>query len=92
MLGGQITGSSDVKNYPGVKEKRSGMELMADWQEQCLRFGLKHEIVKVERLTKSGQIFTLYLEGAQAVRAKAVILATGAYPRRTGIKGGGGGG
>lgn len=87
MLGGQITGSSDVKNYPGVKEKRSGMELMADWQEQCLRFGLKREIAKVERLTKSGQIFTLYLEGAQAIRAKAVILATGAYPRRTGIKG-----
>ena len=87
MLGGQITGSSDVKNYPGVKEKRSGMELMADWQEQCLRFGLRQERGKITRIAKSGKIFTLWPEGGKTICAKAVILATGAYPRRTGIKG-----
>ena len=54
--GGQITGSSYVKDYPGVKEKHSGMELMTNWQEQCLKLGLKHEMAKVERLTESDQI------------------------------------
>ena len=44
MPGGQITSSSEMENYPGVAAVTDGMSFMAPWQEQCFRFGLKHEM------------------------------------------------
>ena len=88
MPGGQITSSSEMENYPGVATVMDGMSFMAPWQEQCFRFGLKHEMVNVERIQKdSDGAFTVFLEGGASERAKAVIVATGSKPRRAGIKG-----
>ncbi|WP_301186369.1 FAD-dependent oxidoreductase, partial [uncultured Helicobacter sp.] len=50
MPGGQITGSSEIENYPGVKEVVSGMDFMQPWQEQCFRFGLQHQMSEVVRV------------------------------------------
>ncbi len=47
MPGGQIMNSSEIENYPGIKEVLTGMELMEPWPEQCMRFGLKHQMVEV---------------------------------------------
>ncbi|MBQ7270543.1 MAG: FAD-dependent oxidoreductase, partial [Campylobacter sp.] len=52
MPGGQITSSSEMENYPGVATVTDGMSFMAPLLEQCFRFGLKHEMVKVERISK----------------------------------------
>lgn len=41
MPGGQITGSSEIENYPGVATVLDGMSFMAPWQEQCFRFWAK---------------------------------------------------
>ena len=87
MPGGQITGSSEIENYPGVKEILSGLDFMQPWQEQCFRFGLKHEMVMVNRVSKKGDIFEIHQEDGKVVQAKAVILATGGRPKKTGIKG-----
>ena len=88
MPGGQITSSSEMENYPGVAAVMDGMSFMAPWQEQCFRFGLKHEMVKVEQISKdSDENFTIFLEGGKTQRAKAVIVATGSTPRRAGVKG-----
>ena len=88
MPGGQITSSSEMENYPGVAAVTDGMSFMAPWQEQCFRFGLKHEMVRVLRVSKDGDgNFTIYLEGDQTRRARAVIVATGSTPRRAGIEG-----
>ncbi|MBQ3675661.1 MAG: thioredoxin-disulfide reductase [Campylobacter sp.] len=88
MPGGQITSSSEMENYPGVATVTDGMSFMAPWQEQCFRFGLKHEMVKVERISKDDdENFTIYLEGGKTERAKAVIVATGSTPRRANVKG-----
>ena len=62
MPGGQITGSSEIENYPGVKEILSGLDFMQPWQEQCFRFGLKHEMVMVNRVSKKGDIFEIHQE------------------------------
>ena len=51
MPGGQITGSSEIENYPGQAEIVSGMDLMANWPEQCQRFGLKHEMNQIDYFT-----------------------------------------
>ncbi len=88
MPGGQITSSSEIENYPGVPEVLSGMDLMAKWPEQCMRFGLKHEMKEVSRVSKKDNgIFEIALLGGEVVEAKSVIVCTGSTPRRSGVKG-----
>ena len=87
MPGGQITSSSEIENYPGQVEIVSGMDLMANWPEQCQRFGLKHEMAQIDRVTKSGDIFTLTTNDKKEFQAKTVLIATGSVPKRAGFKG-----
>ena len=87
MPGGQITGSSEIENYPGVKEILSGLDFMAPWQEQCFRFGLKHAMVQVDRISKKDDHFIIHQNDGQNIEARAVIVATGGRPKKTGIKG-----
>ncbi|MDB2562079.1 thioredoxin-disulfide reductase [Sulfurimonas sp.] len=87
MPGGQITGSSEIENYPGVTGEITGMDLMNPWPEQCQRFGLKHEMVNVTRVTKSGDIFTVHKEDGTTTDAHSVIIGTGSSPRRVGFNG-----
>lgn len=88
--GGQITGSSEIENYPGVAAVQSGIDFMAPWQEQCFRFGLKHTMAEVARVEKNGAHFNVIYDegnGEKSVEAKSVIVCTGGRPRRSGIKG-----
>ena len=87
LPGGAITQSSEVENYPGIKEVVTGMDLMAPWPEQCMRFGLKHEMREVLRVQKAQEGFTILLDGEESVTAKSVIVCTGGVPRKAGFKG-----
>ncbi len=87
MPGGQITNSSEIENYPGVTGEITGMDLMMPWPAQCQKFGLKHEMVNVIRVTKSGDTFTIHNEDGTNVNAHSVIIGTGSSPRRAGFKG-----
>ena len=88
MPGGQITQSSEIENYPGFfSHDKTGMDFMDTWQKQCFHFGLKHEMKKVERVAKTGDHFTVTLEGDEKVEAKTVIVCTGSTPKRAGFKG-----
>jgi len=88
MPGGQITGSSEIENYPGVTGEISGMDLMMPWPEQCQRFGLKHsmvEVIRVER--KDDENFVIHKGDGTSEEAMSVIVCTGSTPRRAGFKG-----
>jgi thioredoxin reductase (NADPH) len=87
MPGGQITGSSEIENYPGIAHEVTGMELMDPWPEQCMRFGMKHRMEEVSRVSKDGDIFKIALQGGEIVEAKSVLISTGSTPRRAGIEG-----
>lgn len=87
MPGGQITNSSEIENYPGVAKVVSGIDFMEPWLEQCFRFGLKHEMNEVSRVSKNGEIFELTLADGKKESAKAVIVCTGGNPKRSNIKG-----
>ena len=87
MPGGQITGSSEIENYPGQGNVMSGMELMENWPAQAMKFGLKHEMNQVSKVSKDNDIFTLETADGKTTQAKAVLLATGSVPRRAGFKG-----
>ena len=87
MPGGQITGSSEIENYPGQAEIVSGMDLMANWPEQCQRFGLKHEMNQITSITKENNIFNITGVDGKKYEAKTVLMATGSVPKRAGFKG-----
>lgn len=87
LPGGQITSSSEIENYPGVKEIVTGMELMQTWPEQCMRFGLKHEMNEVIKISKNGNFFELSLVDGTKQEAKSVIICTGSVPKKAGFKG-----
>lgn len=87
MPGGQITQSSEIENYPGVAGEVSGMEFMMPWPAQCQKFGLKHEMVSVNRVSKEGDVFKIHKEDGTISEAYSVIVCTGSSPRRAGFAG-----
>ena len=87
VSGGQIVGSSEIENYPGFLEVMSGYELMKDWPAQAERFGLKTKRAEVLSINKKTNYFELELSGNEIAKAKAVILATGSTPKKSGING-----
>jgi thioredoxin reductase (NADPH) len=60
---------------------------MANGPEQCQRFGLKHEMAQIDRVTKTGDIFTLTTNDKKEFQAKTVLIATGSVPKKAGFKG-----
>ena len=88
MPGGQITGSSEIENYPGVTGEITGMDLMMPWPEQCQRFGLKHDMSEVKSVAHNEDgTFTITKENGDTEDALSVIIATGSTPKRAGFKG-----
>ena len=87
MPGGQITSSSEIENYPGVTGEITGMDLMMPWPEQCQKFGLKHEMIEVTRVTKNADLFTIHKGDGTTQDAHSVIIGTGSSPRRAGFAG-----
>jgi len=87
MPGGQITSSSEIENYPGVTGEITGMDLMMPWPDQCKKFGLKHDMIEVKRVSKDGNIFKIHKADGTVDEAKSVIVATGSSPRRAGFAG-----
>ncbi|MHC3994979.1 NAD(P)/FAD-dependent oxidoreductase [Thiomicrolovo sp. ZZH C-3] len=88
MPGGQITGSSEIENYPGVTGEISGMDLMMPWPEQCMRFGLKHEMVAVTNVARTAEgTFRITREDGKVDEALSVIVCTGSTPKRAGFEG-----
>ena len=84
-VGGQITITADVVNYPGTG-KVSGSELAAQMEEQARGFGA--EFVEAEVIgLKLGQEIKELETTAGTVEALSVILATGANPRKVGFYG-----
>jgi len=89
MPGGQITMSSEIENYPGATAHNlSGMDFMSPWPEQCQRFGLKHEMSEVTRVSRSEDgSFVIHKSDGSTNTAKSVIVGTGSTPKRAGFIG-----
>ena len=90
MPGGQIAWSEEVENFPGFPEPIAGMELAQRMQQQAEKFGAKIEMEEVQAITHDAAShpypFTVKGYGG-SYQARAVILATGADPRKLGIPG-----
>lgn len=87
QLGGQVSITYEVENYPGFPEGTTGPELVERMQKQAERFGARMVIDEVvEADLRSGPPFRLKTY-SEAYEAEAVIVCTGASPRRLGVPG-----
>ena len=85
--GGQLQNTTDVENYPGYPEGIMGPEMMSQFRAQAERFGTRFVTDDVDRVELSdGGVQKVFL-GDEEHRAKTVILAMGAEPRRLGVPG-----
>jgi thioredoxin reductase (NADPH) len=85
--GGQLQNTTDVENYPGYPEGIMGPEMMGQFRAQAERFGTRFVTDDVDRVELSdGGVQKVFL-GEEEHRAKTVILAMGAEPKRLGIPG-----
>jgi thioredoxin reductase (NADPH) len=85
--GGQLQNTTDVENYPGYPEGIMGPEMMSQFRAQAERFGTRFVTDDVDRVELSdGGVQRVFL-GDEEHRARTVILAMGAEPRRLGIPG-----
>lgn len=87
LPGGQIAQTEEVENYPGFSEAISGPELSQRMVRQAEKFGARIVMEEVQGVTGDAEL-GFCVRGYDAdYRAKAVILATGANPRRLGVPG-----
>lgn len=84
-IGGQITITSEIVNYPGV-ERVSGTQLTQSMKEQAEAFGAEFIMGEVVGMELAGDIKTLHTTRGD-YRALGTILALGANPRKLGFKG-----
>ena len=82
--GGQLTTTTDVENYPGFPEGIQGPELMQLFRKQADRFGTEMVGEDIVEVDFSKRPFAIKSDKRE-VRAKAVIIATGAVARRMGV-------
>ena len=87
--GGLLQQTTDVENYPGYPEGVLGPEMMQQFRDQAERFGtrfLTDDATRLELASESGGLHTVHV-GGQEIKARSVILAMGAEPKKLGVPG-----
>ena len=89
MWGGLLQQTTDVENYPGYPEGVLGPQMMQEFRTQAERFGTRfvtEDATGIELTGEPGGLHTVRL-GDRELRARAVILAMGAEPKKLGVPG-----
>jgi len=90
-IGGQLMYTSDVENFPGFPEGKSGPVLMMDLQKQAQRFGTEIVFATVSKVDFSKRPFKFWVNVAHDqeadYQAKSIIISTGASSIMLGVPG-----
>src|SRR6056297_1447546 len=84
--GGQPATYHDMENYPGVPETTAS-ELMQNYRTHAEKFGTEFKRGEVAELKVDGLNKIVETKKGEEYTAKSVIIATGAEPRKLGVKG-----
>jgi thioredoxin reductase (NADPH) len=86
LPGGQLVNTTEVENYPGFENGIMGPDLMIDMRKQSQKMGttiIDDEVVDVDFRRKPFKVLT----ASEEYEGRAVIIATGANPRKMGLEG-----
>jgi thioredoxin reductase (NADPH) len=85
-IGGQVSISAEVENYPGFPEGLTGPEMVERFQKQAERFGARVEYAEVTEVDFDVHPFRIKSYDSEH-EAKAIVIATGASARKLGVPG-----
>lgn len=87
-MGGQLTKTTEVENFPGFPEGVDANLLMSQMEQQARRFGTDIRMGTVTRVAlarEKGQAHRVEINGEKTLEAQALIVATGASARWLGL-------
>lgn len=85
-MGGQLSLTTDVENYPGFPDGVFGAELIDRFRQQAEKFGMTQQIEWVNEVDLSQRPFVVRTNVGEH-RARSLVIATGSAPRKLGIPG-----
>jgi thioredoxin reductase (NADPH) len=86
QLGGQLTTTTEVDNFPGYPDGIDGPTMMEDFKKQAERFGTQVRFGMATRVEFDGKVKKVEIDEKTIVEADTVILATGATAKYLGME------
>lgn len=86
QMGGQLTTTTDVENYPGYPNGVKGQDMMEDLKKQAERFGTDVRFGIATSADFSGKKHKVVFDDSHIIEADAVIISTGATAKYLGIE------
>ncbi len=84
-MGGQLTTTTDVENFPGYPDGIMGPEMMDQFRIQAERMGTDIRFGTVTRADFTGPVHKVWVDDEKEVHADSVIIATGATAKYLGL-------
>lgn len=89
QMGGQLTTTTEVDNYPGYPNGTDGTVMMEDFKNQAERFGTEVRfgmVTKVDFSKEVGGIHKVTVDETIQIEAETVIISTGATAKYLGLE------
>jgi thioredoxin reductase (NADPH) len=86
QMGGQLTTTTEVDNYPGYPDGITGPQMMEDFKKQAERFGADVRFGIATDVDFSGKKHKVTFDDNKIIEAEAVIVATGATAKYLGLE------
>ena len=85
QMGGQLTQTTVVENFPGYPQGVDGNQMMMDLREQAARFGADIRDGSIVKADFSEAPYVLTTDSGHEIEADTVIIATGASAKYLGL-------
>ncbi|RSC93473.1 thioredoxin-disulfide reductase [Tenacibaculum singaporense] len=89
QMGGQLTTTTEVDNFPGYPKGTDGTAMMEDLKSQAERFGTDVRfgmVTKVELSKEEGGIHKVTVDESTEIEAQTIIISTGATAKYLGLE------
>lgn len=87
LLGGQVSLTHEIENYPGFPEPLAGAELVERMRAQAERFGARYEYSLINEVDFSQRPYKVVDNNGAVYYTDSVIITSGASPRKLEIPG-----
>jgi len=85
-MGGQLTTTTEVDNFPGYPNGVTGPEMMEDLKKQAERFGTAVRFGIATKVDFTGPVHKVIIDDNTEILADTVIIATGATAKYLGME------
>lgn len=86
QLGGQLTTTTEVENFPGYPAGIGGPELMEDLRKQAERFGADIRYGVATAADLGAKPYKITIDDEKVIEAETIIIATGATAKYLGLE------